>query len=527
MAHQAAVLLVSESLATRSLVSGCLERFEADLLIAGDAAEARRVADSGLKVALIDARLPDGGGYSLGKYLKKRAPQIVIVILLSEADPQPPASAFFSVLRQPWSRGDLISFFSSRLSRRSRTPTSAEPSREADDEAMSPSERVAPEAEAPLPAEESFEESLVAPAEPPPRYHATFRSAGAPLESALGAAPRTSAAPTAVPAMAPPPTAADAVRLESSGADLPSVKPQDAVPRNGESGESAGTGGDDIVCSAFCPPAPLLGDEFLVQVFAHPPGGDSDAAKAAREVDVDAVRHGSKRLRLPVPRGTVLHISISAPGLDVTNPVEELVWMGGAEGVQFVLKVPWACAAQRVLVTVTIGRGAIPLGTLRFQLSIARGTARDEGRLIPKPAEAVVTRFAKAFASYASADRAEVLRRTQMVAMLGIECFQDVLSLEPGERWQKTLYTRIDECDLFLLFWSHSARASEWVLKEARYALARQNGDAQGPPTIRPVVLEGPPVPSPPEDLGHLHFNDAMQYAIYVEDMLRTKRLGG
>jgi hypothetical protein len=44
-------------------------------------------------------------------------------------------------------------------------------------------------------------------------------------------------------------------------------------------------------------------------------------------------------------------------------------------------------------------------------------------------------------------------------------------------------------------------------MKEARYALARQKGQASAPPTIRPIVLENPPA-LPPSDLAHLHFND-------------------
>jgi hypothetical protein len=71
---------------------------------------------------------------------------------------------------------------------------------------------------------------------------------------------------------------------------------------------------------------------------------------------------------------------------------------------------------------------------------------------------------------------------------------------------------KLRECDLFLLFWSKAAKASEWVIKEARYALQRQHGDPEAPPAIHPVILEGPPVEPPPPDVAHLHFNDALVY---------------
>ena len=78
-----------------------------------------------------------------------------------------------------------------------------------------------------------------------------------------------------------------------------------------------------------------------------------------------------------------------------------------------------------------------------------------------------------------------------------IEFFQDFLSIEPGERWERQLYKEIDVCDLFLLFWSSSAVQSQWVLREAELAVARQNASPDEEPDITPIILEGPPVPQP------------------------------
>jgi len=86
-----------------------------------------------------------------------------------------------------------------------------------------------------------------------------------------------------------------------------------------------------------------------------------------------------------------------------------------------------------------------------------------------------------------------------------------VLDLEPGARWAQELYRHIDECDLFLLFWSKAARKSRWVMKEVRYAFDRQDGNQNAPPTIYPVIIENPS-PLPPRYLKHLHFNDKLIY---------------
>jgi hypothetical protein len=51
--------------------------------------------------------------------------------------------------------------------------------------------------------------------------------------------------------------------------------------------------------------------------------------------------------------------------------------------------------------------------------------------------------YRKAFLSYATADRAEVLKRAQALKAAHIEFFQDLLHLEPGERWQRRLFEEI------------------------------------------------------------------------------------
>ena len=102
------------------------------------------------------------------------------------------------------------------------------------------------------------------------------------------------------------------------------------------------------------------------------------------------------------------------------------------------------------------------------------------------------------------------LRRVQAFRIAGISVFQDVLDLDPGQRWERALYREIDLCDVFLLFWSRAAAASEWVAKEIDYALNRKRGDDERPPAIQPVPIEGPPPTPPPAALRHVHFNDAL-----------------
>jgi hypothetical protein len=101
-----------------------------------------------------------------------------------------------------------------------------------------------------------------------------------------------------------------------------------------------------------------------------------------------------------------------------------------------------------------------------------------------------------------------------MLDVIKTQYFQDLLKLDPGVRWEKELYKHIDQCDLFLLFWSQAAKDSEWVVKEAEYALELKGPDGEGEPDIVPVILEGPPPVPPPDSLNAIHFNDRVNYFI-------------
>jgi hypothetical protein len=155
--------------------------------------------------------------------------------------------------------------------------------------------------------------------------------------------------------------------------------------------------------------------------------------------------------------------------------------------------------------------GSVPIGHVKFSLGVERA-ARAAAE--PRPTGDEACRYRRAFISYASADRPKVLPRVQMLRVQGIDFFQDLLTLEPGDQWEREIYKHIDACDVFLLFWSSNAKASEWVLREVRYALERRQRDEQARPEIYPVIIEGPPAALPPAELADLHFDDRLLYFI-------------
>lgn len=269
---------------------------------------------------------------------------------------------------------------------------------------------------------------------------------------------------------------------------------------------------DPVNCTVFAPPLIPQGEIFMVQVFAHLLEQTEKTGKLALGYDKSAKNLVSKSLEVNIERGTKLTFDlVTDPKLEVDNPVQSLIWDGRPEAAQFGIKVPTRHKPGNVIGTVTVSQNSIPIGHLKFKLTITAASATRS----PQPMRPVgnhACRYTKAFISYATEDRNEVLQRIQMLKAFEIDYFQDVLDLDPGDRWEKELYRNIDQCDLFLLFWSSAAKKSKWVRKEAQHALKQKDGNEFAPPEIKPIILEGPPVPLPWKELAHLHFNDRLIY---------------
>jgi molecular chaperone DnaK len=311
---------------------------------------------------------------------------------------------------------------------------------------------------------------------------------------------------------------AESADITGTGERLPpGLGVDDSTPRHAEgSTVDASLKGERVECSVFAPSAASPGSTFLVQAFAHLSSQTGKAKLMAKEFDRDSVRRAIKTLESSVLRGTRLNFSLCMPGLLVDNPVQSMVWLGRAESVQFGVSVPTRHRFGNVVGTILVSQDWIPIGHIKFTLEVAaRPTVNQERPSLPLSAVGqAAKRYQIAFISYASEDRTTVLERVQVLPTIGVRTFQDVLDLEPGERWERSLYQHIDQSDIVLLFWSSAAKRSTWVRKEVQYALARKHGDEFAPPEIGPVIIEGPPVPRPWKELAHLHFNDRRIYLL-------------
>jgi serine/threonine protein kinase len=268
---------------------------------------------------------------------------------------------------------------------------------------------------------------------------------------------------------------------------------------------------DLVDCTVFAPPIVAQGATVLVQVFAHLPAQAAAAAEMAARADPAAVWRGYTSLQTEIERGWTLMFHLSLPpDLAIDDPIKSLVWRGRPQAVQFSVSVPPGRAPGVVAGTVTVSLNGLPVGHVVFQVAI---TSADQQPTSPAAEPLGAAHYyQKAFISYASKDRDEVLKYAGLLDVLHIPFFQDVLHLAPGERWERALYRHIDESDLFLVFWSTAAKESAWVQQEIQYALRRKGDDDAAPPAIVPVPIEGPPPVEPPAELAHLHFDHPIRY---------------
>lgn len=271
---------------------------------------------------------------------------------------------------------------------------------------------------------------------------------------------------------------------------------------------------DHVDCSVYSVPEARCGESILIQVHVHLIEKYQEAEALAKEFDEDSTRRGFTSLDADLARGTKLSFELSFRDNQIENQVNTIKWHGKTTQLGFEINIPENYMSENLIGKLMVSQDSIPLGHIIFKIKVLKKVTlqREPGNEVSL---GVAKRYENAFISYASKDRSEVLRRVQMLSVTHIKYFQDILNLEPGERWERKLYQKIDDADVFFLFWSKAASESEWVLKETKYALDRKSGNEDFPPEIIPVVIEKSP-PLPPAELNDIHFNDKIIYFIDI-----------
>lgn len=264
--------------------------------------------------------------------------------------------------------------------------------------------------------------------------------------------------------------------------------------------------------SVIAPPLVTPGRHFVLELWIAPAGQQAamleQATRPARMVE------RVTRSLVNLQGDALITVMLRLPDFEVEEAVETLGWNGDIRNVGFMVKAPSSLPPGLYPGSVKLLQNSVPFASIWFDLQVGdqAGAAPPAGDLRGR-----VERIARGFASYASDDRAEVLRRVQGMRATGVDVFVDVMGLRTGEDWEPALYRQIDLSDGLFLFWSRRARESKWVEREWRYALAKYGADF-----INPVALEDPRLVKPPGDLASKHFNDMVLAFIAVEDARRS-----
>ena len=280
-----------------------------------------------------------------------------------------------------------------------------------------------------------------------------------------------------------------------------------AVPAGAIATAAGPDRGSDMGVGVVAPETAIPGGTVMVQVAVDSAAEISDAIERAKKLDSanGAVERGSLVVR-NVADGAALQFRLDMPKLSVDDPVQDHVWDGTPFSLQFFASVPNDAIIGTIPAKLLVSVDGRPVGRIGFVLNVVRD--EPAGR---RTAETTPHGYSQYFVSYSDKDFEQVLSRVQgmRLADRNVHFFFDKVSLRPGERYEPEIFDYIDnKADVFLLFWSSHSAASEWVEKEWRHALARQE-EKNGLPDIIPVPL-GCNVPPPPKELSHLHFGDSL-----------------
>lgn len=256
---------------------------------------------------------------------------------------------------------------------------------------------------------------------------------------------------------------------------------------------------DSVHFSVTSPSVVTPGASFVLNVWAHLEAQRQEVITRAREAAGSGEISIQSKGPLRLARGIILTVRVRLDDLLVADPEDTILWEGEVGNATFGVRVPADAREGDRPGLAMIYLDGLLIAKIHFSLLVGQRAERDTD--LPLRMEY----HRKAFASYASQDRDEVLGRIQGIlkAAPGLELFLDVLNLRSGQDWEQELWKQIPASDVFYLFWSENAKRSEWVEKEWRCAL-----QTKGLEFIDPVPLVSPEQVPPPPELATKHFND-------------------
>jgi TIR domain len=275
---------------------------------------------------------------------------------------------------------------------------------------------------------------------------------------------------------------------------------------------------DEVHLGTSAPATVAAGEAFVARFAAYTKACrnevhrvlDQEAPSAQPRLDLERCRWHP---------GTKVTVRLAADRVEVANPVQSFAWNGAWQILRFDATVRATAVGRVIVLRFDIAVEGLPLLALRPELTLLDDPLGEKAKTVSF-VEARAPR--SAFASYARGDRREVLGRVRSLQIFtGIDVFLDCLSIRPGEQWKPKLNSEISARDVFWLFWSRTARASEWVDWEWRTALQVKSLGGIQPHPLEPIELA-----PPPEELSALEFGSMYEwYLVTLRQSWFSRRL--
>lgn len=289
---------------------------------------------------------------------------------------------------------------------------------------------------------------------------------------------------------------------------------------------------DRVHASLFAPRRLTQGEWAQAQLFLHLYQDRGAARTEAQEIDPGATKRAGAALRARLARGTrvtaqILPLDGPAEAFEIDAADPSAIWDGAPTSIDFFIRAAADTPAGRYRFAVLLYAGARAMGELTFVTDLGAATGVSAAEAQPdaahQAAEAARS-YRRVFFSYAREDAERVRLVARGYDMIDQSFFWDVEDLKPGDDWEAELYRRIDQSDLFILFWSEAARRSDMVRKEVERALSGEAAD--GRPRFAPFPLDGPPPPKLWDTIRARHVGDHLYYRV-VSHAEQAARRGG
>ena len=267
-------------------------------------------------------------------------------------------------------------------------------------------------------------------------------------------------------------------------------------------GVTVGEQAEPVQFSAYFPSTVSLDAWTDLLAYIHLP----DARTVVREDSQRQLRSQSfgetrTNATTSLERGTEIQVVPHIPHCQVNPPHASVLWLEDWHRLSFRIRLEERTPTQRLgesqSGSLSFHIGPLLLGEVPLITTLVEEQPADPPPLRETPP---VSSYRKIFCSYSHKDAAIVERLEAAYLALGDDYWRDVRKLRSGQDWSAEILEKIEQGDIFQLYWSPRAKPSMEVEKEWRAAhrLAR-------PHFIRPVYWHKR-IPKPPPELNSLHF---------------------